>query len=189
MPDISDKKGYFAIIFFLLSKIIIIRGDHMENKVASKYSSITKKLIEKKLTVTTMESCTAGMVASLLTDTEGSSAVIKGACVTYSNEAKIMQGVPAGIIAAYGVYSDETAYAMAVAAMRAYNADISIGITGTMGNADPENTDSIPGEVYFAILYKETHSFHVTVPPQATRHDYKLYVADLVADEIMRVIQ
>ena len=161
----------------------------LQETISEKYEKITKTLIKKELHITTMESCTSGMIASLLTDTEGSSAVMKGAFVTYSNEAKIMQGVPAGIIAAYGVYSDETAYGMAVAAMRAYNADISIGVTGTMGNVDPDNNDSVPGEVYFAILYKESYSYHVTIPPQATRHDYKLYVANCIADEILRIIQ
>ncbi len=160
----------------------------MGKEISEKYKIITEKLIEKGITITTMESCTAGMVASLLTDTEGSSAVMKGAFVTYSNEAKIMQGVPAGIIAAYGVYSDETAYSMGVAAMRTYNADISIGITGTFGNVDPNNEDSKPGEVYFAILYKETFSFHVSIPKQPTRHDYKLYVADLIADELLKLL-
>ena len=122
-----------------------------EKQIREKYEKITKTLIEKRLTITTMESCTAGMVASLLTDTEGSSAVLRGAFITYSNEAKIMQGVPAEIIEKYGVYSEETARAMAAACRKAYGADFGIGVTGTMGNADPENNDSVPGEVYFAI--------------------------------------
>ncbi|RKM62058.1 CinA family protein [Butyrivibrio sp. CB08] len=162
----------------------------MGKETSAKFTEITKTLIEKKLTITTMESCTAGLVASLLTDTEGSSEVMKGAFITYSNEAKIKQGVPAEIIAGYGVYSEETAYAMAVSAKRAYGADISVGVTGTMGNADPANKDSVPGEVFFAIVYKDSYfSFHENIPSQPTRYDYKLYVADLIADEIMRVIQ
>ena len=39
------------------------------------YELLTKKLIEKNLTITTMESCTAGLIMSLITDTEGSSAI------------------------------------------------------------------------------------------------------------------
>jgi nicotinamide mononucleotide (NMN) deamidase PncC len=50
-------------------------------------------LIKKHLTVSTMESATSGQIASLITDTEGSSAVLKGAFITYCNEAKIMQGL------------------------------------------------------------------------------------------------
>ena len=63
-----------------------------EESVRKKYEVLTTSLIRRKLTITTMESCTAGQVVSLITDTEGSSAVLKGAFVTYSNEAKIMQG-------------------------------------------------------------------------------------------------
>ena len=65
-----------------------------EKKIRDAFCEITKKLIEKDKTVTTMESCTSGLIASLITDTEGASAVLKGAFVTYSNIGKIMQGVP-----------------------------------------------------------------------------------------------
>ena len=85
------------------------KGTIDESTVREKYRRLTLGLIENKLQITTMESCTSGQVASLLTDTEGSSAVVKGAFITYSNEAKIRQGVPAQLIEQYGVYSPETA--------------------------------------------------------------------------------
>ena len=84
-----------------------------EKEIRADYRRLTKLLIEKKLTITTMESATSGQIAYLITDTEGSSAVLKGAFVTYCNEAKIMQGVPAEIIDKYTVYSTQTAEAMA----------------------------------------------------------------------------
>ena len=168
---------------------LIQRRGTMKEKISLKYKLITERLIVRKLHITTMESCTAGLIASLLTDTEGSSAVLKGAFVTYSNEAKIMQGVPKEVIDEYGVYSEETALAMAAAAKRAYKADIAIGVTGTMGNADPENSDSTPGEVFFALDTPEgAFPFHISVPPMESRYDYKLFVADRVANEIISVI-
>ena len=161
-----------------------------EAAVRGKYAELTLGLIRRGLTITTMESCTSGQIASLITDTEGSSAVLKGAFVTYSNEAKIMQGVPAGIIESYGVYSAETAAAMAKACRAAYRADIGTGVTGSFGNADPANADSIPGEVYFAIATeKGTDTFHCTVPVQASRLAYKLYMADVIADRLALVIK
>ena len=72
--------------------------EYDENKIREDYKKLTKYLISKQLTVTTMESATSGLIASLITDTEGASAVFKGSFVTYSNEAKIKQGVPAEII-------------------------------------------------------------------------------------------
>ena len=161
----------------------------LEKNVREKFRYITNTLIKEQLTITTMESCTSGLVASLLTDTEGASAVLKGAFITYSNEAKIKQNVPADVIGRFGVYSEETAREMALAAKRAYGADIAVGVTGTMGNVDPANNDSTPGEVFFAIAHKEgTESFHISVPVQDSRYEYKLFVAGAIAEEITRVI-
>ena len=53
-----------------------------------------------------------------------------------------MQGVPADILDRYTVYSKETAEAMAAACAKTYQADIGIGVTGTMGNIDPANPDA-----------------------------------------------
>lgn len=135
-------------------------------------------------------SATSGQIASLITDTEGSSAVLKGAFVTYCNEAKIMQGVPAEVLDTYTVYSKETAEAMARACTEAYNADIGIGVTGTMGNIDPSNPDaSVPGQVYFAIGVKgEIQSYYIELEPQPTRLAYKLAVAKEIYDELMKRI-
>lgn len=115
----------------------------------------------------------------MITDTEGSSAILKGAFITYCNEAKIMQGVPAEILDKYTVYSKETAEAMAKACAKTYNANIGIGVTGTMGNIDPANPDaSVPGRVYFAIVTDgKVESYYVELEPQPTRLAYKLAVA------------
>ena len=132
-----------------------------------------------------MESCTAGQIASLLTDTSGSSAIIEGAFVTYSNEAKIQIGVSEKIINEYGVYSKETAAEMATVCREFYDADIGIGVTGTFGNVDPKNKDSVPGKVFVAISTREgTESFYCEVPEQPSRLYYKLYIANVIADEI-----
>lgn len=161
-----------------------------EAAVRARWRQITLTLIARGLTITTMESATSGQIASLITDTEGASAVMKGAFITYSNEAKILQGVPAETIDTYTVYSRETARAMAEACRRTYGADIAIGVTGTMGNVDPANAAaSVPGCVYFAIaLEGVTHAFFVELPPQPTRLAYKLAVADEVAAELEKLI-
>ena len=54
---------------------------------------VTKLLIEKNMTISFMESCTSGLLASMLTDTEGASGIFKGSLVTYSNQMKIATGV------------------------------------------------------------------------------------------------
>ena len=159
-----------------------------EQEIRNDYKKLTLKLIEKGLMITTMESATSGQIASLITDTEGSSAIMKGAFVTYSNEAKIQQGVPKEIIETYTVYSKETARAMAEACRKAYAANIGIGVTGTMGNVDPANKESsVPGQVYFAISFNgEVRDYYREIIPQETRLAYKLAVAKEVVDELLK---
>lgn len=161
--------------------------EYNEATIRDDYRKLTKNLIEKKLTITTMESATSGQIASLITDTEGASAVLKGAYITYSNEAKIMQGIPREVIDKYTVYSRETARAMAQACREKYDADIGIGVTGTMGNIDIANeAASIPGQVYFAIDFNgQVWDYYIELPAQPSRLMYKLAVAKEVYDRLM----
>lgn len=158
-----------------------------ESEIRKNYENLTKILIERQMTITTMESATSGQIASLITDTQGASAVLKGAFITYSNEAKIMQGVSEEVIEQYTVYSKETAKEMAMACAKAYQADIGIGVTGTMGNVDPMNAEaSTPGQVYFAITLRgDTKAYFLELVPQPTRLAYKLAVAKEVYDALM----
>ena len=159
---------------------------YVEKEIRETVARLTKKLIEKKITITTMESATSGQIASLITDTEGASSVVKGACVTYSNEAKIMQGVPEKIIETYGVYSAETAKAMAMVCRKKYRSNIGIGVTGTLGNIDTENEDSVPGQVYFAIdIEGKVNVYERVLNAQPTRYEYKLIVAEEIVDALM----
>ncbi len=158
-----------------------------KEKICSEYIKFTKQLINKNISITTMESCTGGLISSLITDTEGSSAIFAGSLVTYSNNAKIMLGVPSETIKKYSVYSEETAKAMATAARNTFNAMVGIGITGTTGNIDPKNTkDSVPGKIYFAISSREkTESFRIELPPQNSRVDYKFLAAEKILEKLI----
>ena len=165
-------------------------SEFSEQEIRADYRKITKRLIEEGKTITTMESCTSGLIASLITDTEGASAALKGAFVTYSNIGKIMQGVPEETIEKYSVYSNETAIAMADACRKTYAADYGIGVTGTMGNVDPANASaSVPGRVYFAISREEkTEVFYRELVPMPSRYEYKLAVAEEIVKELLKRI-
>ena len=153
------------------------------------YRRLTLALIEKELTISAMESCTGGLIASLITDTEGASRVLRGSFVTYSNEAKLRGGVPAEVLETYGVYSHETARAMAAAAARAYGADIGVGVTGSLGRTDPENAGSVPGEVWFAISAEgEEKSFFLRLGENGSRVDGKREIAAAIAEALFKRI-
>ena len=160
-----------------------------EWEVRENYKTLTEFLIENNIAITTMESATSGQVASLITDTQWASAIMKWAFVTYSNEAKIKQWVPSECIEKYGVYSTQTADAMAKACREAYQADIGVWITGSFWNVDPNNKDSVPGKVYFSIETKnKTHSYEIELPTNISRHQSKIEVAQKICEKLFEIL-
>ena len=85
---------------------------------------IVRKLIDTNITISTMESCTSGLIASMITDTEGASAVFPGGYVTYLNKTKILCCVDEKIIKGHGVYSKQCARAMAETAQKNLHTEI-----------------------------------------------------------------
>lgn len=85
--------------------------------------------------IATAESCTGGLIAGALTDLAGSSDVVEGGIVSYSNDAKtLLLGVPAALIERLGAVSAEVAAAMAEGALtRLPAADLAIAVTGIAG--------------------------------------------------------
>lgn len=101
--------------------------------------------------ITTAESCTGGLIAGLLTAIGGSSDVVDGGAVTYSNAAKTrMLGVPAKMIAAYGAVSEEVARAMAAGAQATAGVELAIAVTGIAGPGGGTETKPV-GLVWFGL--------------------------------------
>ena len=114
-------------------------------------SALLKRYEARGLRIVTAESCTGGLVAALLTEVPGSSAVVDRGLVTYSNDAKIeMLGVSADLLAQHGAVSEEAARAMAEGVLRDSRADVAVAITGIAGPGGA--TDRKPvGLVHFAL--------------------------------------
>jgi nicotinamide-nucleotide amidase len=89
---------------------------------------------EQGLTLATAESCTGGLVAGELTSIAGSSDVVAGGAVTYSNELKQrLLGVPADLLERHGAVSAEVAEAMAEGARERLGAQVAVSVTGVAG--------------------------------------------------------
>ncbi|OLP43587.1 CinA family protein [Rhizobium oryziradicis] len=96
--------------------------------------TIIADFTKRGLTIATAESCTGGLIAGLLTEIAGSSAVVDRGFVTYSNQAKTdMLGVPALTLETYGAVSRETAIAMAHGALYRSGGSVAIAVTGIAG--------------------------------------------------------
>lgn len=105
-----------------------------------------------KATLATMESCTGGLLASVVTDVAGSSDYYLGGFVTYASGSKIAHGVDPAVIEQHGVISPQVAEAMAEAARRNLRADYGVGITGVAG---PSPVDGIPpGTVHIGFAWE-----------------------------------
>ena len=105
---------------------------------------------ERRLKIATAESCTGGLVAGLLTEIPGSSAVVERGFVVYSNLAKQeLLGVPEATLMQWGAVSAETARAMAEGALRRSAADLAVAITGIAG-PDGGTAEKPVGLVHFA---------------------------------------
>jgi nicotinamide-nucleotide amidase len=89
---------------------------------------------ERGWRVATVESCTGGLIAGLLTEIAGSSDVVDRGFVTYSNEAKnAMADVPMRLIERHGAVSEPVAAAMAEGGLQNSAADIAVSVTGVAG--------------------------------------------------------
>ena len=96
--------------------------------------AVAELLKERKLTVTTAESCTGGLLAGRLVNVSGISEYFKEGYITYSNEAKEkLLGVSHGTLEAYGAVSPQTAAEMAEGGAKAAGADLCISVTGIAG--------------------------------------------------------
>jgi nicotinamide-nucleotide amidase len=90
--------------------------------------------VGRGLTVATAESLTAGMVAAVLADTPGASAMLQGGVVSYNNTVKRdVLGVPQDLLDAVGSVDEAVAAAMAQGARRVCAADLAVSTTGVAG--------------------------------------------------------
>jgi nicotinamide-nucleotide amidase len=112
---------------------------------------LARELIAKKISVSTAESCTGGLVAEKLTRVPGISAVFSAGFVTYANDAKSdVLGVDPGLIRAHGAVSSEVAEAMARAAAERSGARLAVSVTGIAG-PDGGTPEKPVGLVWFGV--------------------------------------
>ena len=96
--------------------------------------SLIKLLIKKRLKLSIAESCTGGLLASLITSVNGASKVFNLGLITYSNRAKIkILKVNKNIIRKYGAVSKECCAAMVINLSKISKANINVSITGIAG--------------------------------------------------------
>ena len=137
-----------------------------------------KILHEKKKTVAIKESCTGGLVSSLLTDVSGSSDYILANFTTYSNEAKMKYlGVNKETLDNYGAVSEQTAKEMAEGLLKETGCDYAIATTGIAGPTGGSAKKPV-GLMYIGISDgKETKVLKINKNPHLYRRIMKISFA------------
>jgi nicotinamide-nucleotide amidase len=122
---------------------------------------LAAKLLARKQTLATAESCTGGLIAKCITDLPGCSAWFERGWVTYSDRAKRQEiGVAGGLLKRHGAVSEPVARAMARGALQASRTDLSVAVTGIAG-PDGGSEDKPVGTVWIAWAWRQPGSVKV----------------------------
>jgi len=131
------------------------------------------------LTFAAAESCTGGLVCARLTCIAGSSDVVAGGVVSYSNEVKMkVLGVKEESLAAFGAVSEPVATQMAEGVRRATGADIAVSVTGIAGPGGATAGKPV-GTVCFGV--SSEHFTHVETKhfdPSLSRAEIRMLASD-----------
>ena len=147
-----------------------IRDRHADTLFSEDGASVDEQVVsmlsQAGATIAVAESCTGGLVCARLTERAGSSQVVRGGLVVYSDEAKVrLAGVSAAMISEHGAVSEQVAEALADGARISLDADVGVGVTGIAGPGGATETKPV-GLVCFSVSHRDgrrlTHS--VTLP-------------------------
>lgn len=132
-----------------LGESVFSEGDESLQELVGKMLSTARK------TVVTAESCTAGLLSAMLTETPSSSAYFQGGWVVYSNKMKTENlGVPSGLIRKEGAVSEAVARKMAEGALKKAKSDFALALTGIAGPGGGSPEKKV-GTVWIALAQKK----------------------------------
>ena len=124
-------------------------------------------LVDKGLTISVAESCTGGLIGSMITDVPGSSRYFLGGIIAYSNQSKIeILNVSSKTIEEHGAVSDQTVREMAWGAKRLFNSNLGLAVTGIAG-PDGGSIEKPVGTVFIGLaaedrIFMAGYRFHGT---------------------------
>ena len=123
----------------------------MPEPLEGRAAAVVELALARGATLATVESCTAGSFAYLLSQAQGASTVLHGGFIVYTKANKTAAvGVPDELLAAHTAVSEEVAQAMAAGALARCPAALVAAITGVAGPEPDEDTNPV-GLVYVAV--------------------------------------
>lgn len=142
----------------------------------------------KQLRICCAESCTGGLVCSLITDLAGSSDIFDRGFVTYSNQSKIdLLGVSQAILNQFGAVSAECAAAMALGALKNSEADLALSITGIAGPSGGSAEKPV-GLVYLGFARRQAEVVVEQINLPGERQDIRFAAARTALELVLNKI-
>lgn len=153
----ATEEEALALIAPVEAQVKEILGDVVIGVNVNSLQEVCFNLLkEKGLTLGTAESCTGGIIAQMMTDLPGSSALFAGGIVSYTNPVKAnVVGVPQELLDEYGAVSPQVAEAMARGAKKVLGCDIALSVTGIAG-PDSDDRGNPVGLVYLGLAHGDS---------------------------------
>jgi len=163
-----------------------------ENVIATYEDKIEKILGEiltdRKLTISTTESCTGGEISKLITSVSGSSKYFLGGIVTYATQKKIdILKVSDETVTKNTVVSEEVALEMARGGQKLFGTDICLSTTGVAGPSKGEDGKDI-GTVFYSIRINDVEKVSHLYLPYMERTDFMNFVAQRILQDLVAML-
>ena len=127
---------------------------HTADRLKDHAQQVLAALKAAKMTIVTAESCTAGAIASILSQAEGASDILHGGFITYTKAQKAKAlGVSEYILTEQGSVNAEVVKQLAAGALERSPASLAIAVSGVLG-PEPDEDGNPVGLVYFCVLAK-----------------------------------
>ncbi|WP_313717517.1 nicotinamide-nucleotide amidohydrolase family protein, partial [Kaistella carnis] len=172
-----------------VQKLKPLIGDNVISWSGDNIEEILKGILdEKKLTVSTAESCTGGELSRLLTSISGSSTYFLGGIVAYDYHKKIeILGVSEKTIQDKTVVSEEVAQEMSLGAQKLFKTNISLSTTGVSGPNSDEFNNEI-GTAFYSIRVNDFEKINRLHLPHFERNDFANFVSQRVLQDLVEIL-
>ena len=144
------------------------------------------ELKQRGETITAAESCTGGLISSMITKISGSSAIFRGSVVTYCNDIKEQElNVEKNTMIKYGAVSKETVKEMLDGVLKKFNADYAMAVSGVAGPTGG-TIDKPVGTVVIGVVSKKGQSSITVCTFKGNREEVQIQAAKTALKEILK---
>ena len=163
-----------------------------DNVIATSEDKIEKILAEilteRKLTISTAESCTGGELAKMITSVSGSSSYFLGGIVPYATEKKIdILKVKRETVEEFTVVSEQVAAEMAAGCQKLFGTDISLSSTGVAGPGKGEDGNEV-GTVFYTVRVHDQEVTSKLYMPHLERLDFMYFVSQKIIQDLVGIL-